>query len=82
MGDEITYALVRELKKTSPPPGVQINVIKFIPYGKLNEVMPYLVRRAEENRGMLGGSVLQREVLYSELKRRALSWLGITSSID
>ena len=82
MGDHLTYGLVRELKRISPLPGIEINVIKFIPYGKLNDVMPYLVRRAEENRGMLGGSMFEREALYKEIKTRALNWLGIGSMLD
>jgi proline dehydrogenase len=70
MGDDITYGLVGEMKGVSVPSGVRLSVVKYIPYGSLNDVVPYLVRRAEENRGMLGGSMLEREALYFELKRR------------
>jgi hypothetical protein len=29
-------------------------VFKYVPYGKINEVVPYLIRRAEENSSILG----------------------------
>jgi proline dehydrogenase len=81
MGDDITYGLVQKMKTVSVPAGVRISVVKYIPYGGLNEVLPYLVRRAEENRGMLGGSMLEREALYFELKRRVLKLFGVGWSI-
>jgi proline dehydrogenase len=77
MRDDITYSLVRQLNTLSPHSSVTLAVVKCIPYGPLNEVIPYLVRRAEENRGILGGSILEREILYSELKTRFLRQLGI-----
>lgn len=76
MGDDITYGLTRALNNISLPPSVRVSIVKAIPYGGLHDVMPYLVRRAEENRGMLGGSMLEREALYDELKRRILRQLG------
>jgi proline dehydrogenase len=77
MGNDITYGLVQGLNKISLTPHVQVSVIKYIPYGGIRDVMPYLVRRAEENRGMLGGSILEREALFVELKRRTGEFLGI-----
>jgi proline dehydrogenase len=78
MGDDITYGLVREMQNMDIPPG-KVSVVKYIPYGSLNEVLPYLVRRAEENRGMLGGSILEREALYDEIKRRIARHFGIST---
>jgi proline dehydrogenase len=43
---------------------------KYVPYGKINEVMPYLVRRAQENSGLLGGATSELKMIRSELKRR------------
>jgi len=43
---------------------------KYVPYGKVQEVMPYLVRRAQENSGMLGGAALELKMLAAELGRR------------
>ncbi|KAF3443953.1 hypothetical protein FNV43_RR13643 [Rhamnella rubrinervis] len=45
-------------------------VSKYMPFGPVDMVMPYLLRRAEENRGMLSSSTLDRELMWKELKRR------------
>ncbi|XP_062508551.1 proline dehydrogenase 1, mitochondrial-like [Corticium candelabrum] len=47
-------------------------VYKYMPYGPVADVMPYLGRRAEENRSVMEGTVGERELMTSELKRR---WL-------
>ncbi|XP_006844178.2 proline dehydrogenase 2, mitochondrial isoform X2 [Amborella trichopoda] len=45
-------------------------VCKYLPYGPLDKVIPYLLRRAEENRGMLSSSATDRLLMGMELKRR------------
>ena len=82
MGDDITYGLVRGLSSISLPQSVNISIVKYVPYGSLHDVMPYLVRRAEENRGMLRGSMLEREALYDEVKRRIMGYIGLGLSQD
>lgn len=45
-------------------------VSKYLPFGPVDQIMPYLLRRAEENKGMLSSSALDRELMMKELKRR------------
>ena len=46
---------------------------KYVPYGPIEAVLPYLSRRAYENKGMLKGSQKEIELLKGELKRRRWS---------
>lgn len=45
-------------------------VSKYMPFGPVDMVMPYLLRRAEENRGLLSASNLDRQLMRKELGRR------------
>ncbi|KAJ6936338.1 proline dehydrogenase 2 [Populus alba x Populus x berolinensis] len=45
-------------------------VSKYMPYGPVEKVIPYLLRRAEENRGLLSTSSIDKELMRKELKRR------------
>ncbi|KAM4631646.1 hydroxyproline dehydrogenase-like isoform 1-T1 [Discoglossus pictus] len=47
-------------------------VYKSIPYGSVDCVLPYLVRRAQENQSVLQGIRKERDLLRRELKRRLL----------
>ena len=46
---------------------------KYVPYGKIDEVMPYLIRRAQENSDALGGAKHELQMIKSEIKRRIFS---------
>ncbi len=48
------------------------NVAKYVPYGPIREVMPYLIRRAEENTSVAGQTSRELNLIISELKRRKL----------
>lgn len=47
-------------------------VYKSVPYGSVAEVMPYLSRRANENRAVLKGARRERQLLTQELLSRIL----------
>lgn len=46
------------------------NVIKYIPYGEIKKVLPYLIRRADENKSVAGQTNRELEYLNKEIKRR------------
>jgi proline dehydrogenase len=46
------------------------NVVKYVPFGPIETVMPYLFRRAEENTSIAGQSSRELELIRKELKRR------------
>jgi proline dehydrogenase len=49
------------------------NVAKYLPYGKVRNVLPYLIRRAEENSAIAGQTTRELIMLKQELKRRKSS---------
>ena len=48
-------------------------VIKAIAWGPVQEVLPFLARRAQENTGVLGTSTRELDLLKAEIRRRAFS---------
>ncbi|MFN3403028.1 MAG: proline dehydrogenase family protein [Cytophagaceae bacterium] len=62
MGDHISYNLANE----------GYNVAKYLPFGPVKEVMPYLFRRAEENKSIAGQTSRELDLIKREIKRRRL----------
>lgn len=60
MSDNISFNLAEE----------GYNVIKYLPFGPVKEVIPYLIRRAEENTSVKGQTSRELELIKKELKRR------------
>ncbi|MCB0373683.1 MAG: proline dehydrogenase family protein [Muricauda sp.] len=62
MSDHITYNLT----------AAGYNAVKYLPYGPVKDVMPYLIRRAEENTSVAGQTSRELALLQKERKRRKL----------
>jgi proline dehydrogenase len=60
MSDNITYNLAHDGYK----------VTKYVPYAKVRDVLPYLIRRAEENTSVAGQTGRELRMLNAELRRR------------
>ena len=60
MSDNLTFNLA----------GGGYNVSKYMVYGPVKEVLPYLVRRAEENTSVTGEAGRELSTVRKELKRR------------
>ena len=48
------------------------NVAKYLPFGPVKDVMPYLIRRAEENTSVAGQTSRELELIRQEKSRRKL----------
>ncbi len=62
MSDHISYNLAN----------LGYNVAKYVPFGPVKDVMPYLIRRAEENTSVAGQTNRELNLLKQERKRRKL----------
>ncbi|MDD3721084.1 MAG: proline dehydrogenase family protein [Lutibacter sp.] len=62
MSDHISYNLA----------AAGYNVAKYLPYGPVRDVMPYLIRRAEENTSVAGQTNRELELLKRERERRKI----------
>jgi proline dehydrogenase len=62
MSDYITFNLAR----------AGFNVAKYVPYGPVKEVVPYLIRRARENTAVTGEMSRELHLITAEMKRREM----------
>jgi proline dehydrogenase len=49
------------------------NVAKYVPYGPVESVLPYLIRRAEENSAISGQMGRELSLITKELQRRGIN---------
>jgi len=62
MSDHISYNLSL----------IGYNVAKYLPFGPVKDVMPYLIRRAEENTSVVGQTSRELSIIRKEKRRRKL----------
>jgi len=62
MSDNITFNLAHE----------GFHVSKYLPYGPVKDVIPYLLRRAQENSSVAGQTGRELSLIKKEMKRRGL----------
>jgi proline dehydrogenase len=46
------------------------NVAKYVPYGPVKDVLPYLIRRADENTSVAGQTSRELSLISKERNRR------------
>jgi proline dehydrogenase len=63
MGDHLSFNLAK----------AGFKVAKYLPYGPVRMVIPYLFRRAKENTSVQGQASRELQLRYKELKRRGLA---------
>jgi len=51
-----------------------LKAYKYVPYGPVDEVLPYLIRRAHENADALSGVPWQRAMILREVRRRLVGF--------
>tara|TARA_B100001758_G_C18206275_1_gene502553 strand:- start:314 stop:805 length:492 start_codon:yes stop_codon:yes gene_type:complete len=61
MSDNISYNAAKE----------NYNVAKYVPYGPVKDVLPYLIRRAQENTSISGQMGRELQNIIKEKKRRS-----------
>ena len=62
MSDNLTFNLA----------AAGFRVSKYVPYGQVREVIPYLIRRAQENTSVTGDAGRELALIQKEVKRRGI----------
>jgi proline dehydrogenase len=63
MGDNITFNLAHS----------GLNATKYLPYGPVKDVIPYLIRRAQENSSVQGQMSRELKLITTEIARRKIA---------
>lgn len=70
MSNMFTFLLFLHVSLPIPAAKEGYAVYKSVPYGSVDDTIPYLVRRAQENRTVLQGIRKERDLLRQEFYRR------------
>ena len=62
MSDNLSFNLAKE----------GYNVVKYVPFGPVEETLPYLIRRAEENTSAAGQTNRELKLIQKEMERRGI----------
>lgn len=62
MGENITFNQAK----------LGFNATKYLPYGPVKDVIPYLIRRAQENTSVAGQTTRELSLIKKEMKRRGI----------
>ena len=62
MSDNVTFNLAK----------AGFRVAKYLPYGQVKEVIPYLIRRAQENTSVTGDAGRELKLVREEVRRRGI----------
>ena len=62
MSDNLTFNLAQ----------AGFRVAKYLPYGQVKEVIPYLIRRAQENTSVTGDAGRELKLVREEVRRRGI----------
>ncbi len=63
MSDHLTFNLAK----------AGYNVAKYVPYGPIKDVIPYLIRRSQENTSVTGDMSREYKMILDEMERRRMS---------
>ncbi|KAF5328486.1 hypothetical protein D9611_014534 [Ephemerocybe angulata] len=73
MYDDLTDSIVHQTISSEPL------AVKYLPYGGIKDVLPYLSRRAIENKSVLGegGAARERQRAGRDIRKRIMGWFGV-----